>query len=206
MKILFLALCLVFPVRCLADMTIVVKTDDQTQTIYIKGQKARMEYVEPTTPPRAVYEVMDLQAKRMTVVDRTTGRADTRIMDLAAEADILKDMFAARPLQIRPTGVRTTVNGFRCLEYRMTVVGAIAKDVRYWVTDEVDTSEYDRFRQRLDTTLVILGPGVRGVPGMLIRAEIRTRSQPPQKTTVEVVRLSRESLSDALFAVPARGR
>jgi hypothetical protein len=83
MKILLLAFCLLVPVSCLADMTITVKTGSETQTIYIKGQKARMEYVEPTTPPRAVYELMDLQAKRSIIVDRATGRAVTRNMDLS---------------------------------------------------------------------------------------------------------------------------
>jgi len=202
MKMLLLTVCLLLPVRCLADMTVVVKVDNEAQTIYIKGQKARMEYVEPTTPPRAVHEIMDLQAKRMTVVDRATGQAVARTMDLAAEAAVLKDMFASQPMQVHPTGIPTTVNGFRCLEYRIAVSGAAAKDVRYWTTTEVDTSEYDRFRQRVDTIGVMLGPGVRAIPGMPIRAEITTRSQPPQKTIIEVIRISREPLSDALFAVP----
>jgi hypothetical protein len=203
MKILLLTSCLLIPARCLADMTVVVKIGTERQTIYIKGQKGRMEYVEPTTPPRAVYEVMDLQAKRTTIVDRATGRAVTRIMDLPAEAEILKGLFADRTMEIRPTGVRTSINGFRCLEYRITVGGAVAKDVRYWVTSDIDTGEYDPFRQKVDAMSMMLGPGLRAVSGMPIRAEITTRAQPSEKTVIEVVRISREPLGDAFFTAPA---
>lgn len=204
MKPLLFAMCLLVPATCLADMTIVLRDGTSTVTILIKGQKARLEYVEPTTPPRAVYEFLDLQAKRMMVVDRATGRAVTRTWDLAAETEIVNSMFANQKVDIRATGQRRMVNGFSCKEYRITVGGFVAKEVSYWVADGIDTSEFDPFRQTIDMAFVRLGPKLLTIPGMPIRTEIRIVDDPSDRTTIEVIRLSRAPLPDSLFVVPAR--
>ena len=96
------------------------------------------------------------------------------------------------------------VNGFPCKEYRVAVGGPFPKDVTYWVTDTVDITEFDLFRQKVDKAFAQLGPDVRKIPGMPIRVEVVIRNGPPTPSTIEVTRVSREPLADSLFAIPAR--
>jgi hypothetical protein len=204
MKSLLCALLLLVPASAFADLKFVVKDDTTSYTIHIKGQKVRMDYFEPTTPPRPVYEVIDQQAQRNVIVDRATGRVATLPYDPAAEAEIMKRMYADQAFDVRATGQERTVNGFRCKEYRVTVGGPFPKDVTYWVTDQVDIAEFDLFRHKVDMAFQRLGPDVRKIPGMPIRVEIRMRDDPARPSVIDVTGVSREPLSDALFVVPAK--
>lgn len=205
MKVLFCALCLIVPATCFADLTLVIKDDGSTMTIHIKGQRARLEYAEPSTPPRAVYEFLDLQSRRMTVVDRATGRAVVRTWDAAAEAGIVSGMFADRKVDIHPTGRQRTIDGLACREYRITIGGFVAREAIYWVAEGVDTSDFDRFRQKVDPTFVRLGPKILAIKGLPMRLEVRLADDPSDRTVTEVIRLSRDPLPDSLFVIPAGG-
>jgi hypothetical protein len=204
MKSLLCALLLLVPASAFADTLFVVKDDTKTYTIYLKGQKARMEYDEPSTPPRSVYEIVDLETKQNVIVDRATGRTVFLPFDPAAEAESLRQMYGGQTFNIRATGQERRVNGFPCKEYRISVGGPFPKEVTYWVTDLVDITEFDRFRQKVDMAYLRLGADVRKIPGMPIRVEIRMRDAPSDVTIIDVTRVSREALADSLFVVPAR--
>lgn len=204
MKSLLCALVLFVPASAFADIMFVVNDDTSSYTIYIKGQKARMEYVEPSTPPRSVYEIIDLRAQQNVIVDRATGRGVALPYDPAAEAQIMKRMYADQAFDVRATGQQRTINGFACKEYRVAVGGPFPKDVIYWVTEQFDIAEFDLFRHKVDMAFLRFGPDVRKIPGMPIRVEVRMRDDPSRPSIIDVTRVSREPLADSLFAAPSK--
>ena len=72
------------------------------------------------------------------------------------------------------------------------------------MTDQVEITEFDRFRQKVDMAFLRLGSDVRKIPGMPIRVEIRMRDDPSRPTIIDITRVSRELLADSLFVEPAR--
>ncbi len=212
----FLYACLVSAV--LADMTIVQKlqTDgmpvaaqntaekpkDSTMTMFVKGQKARIDL-----PSSEMSSIIDSkQGKMYTLIHK-----QKQVMVISLD-DLKKGMALAKQAgkgdtkaEIKKTGKVAVIQGYKCAEYDFIGGGENAARIKCWITEEVDDSEMEGIRSFADQMGGMLGfNDVQKPKGMVIRAETIINLGGRDVTSrSEVMSIKRDPVADSLFVIPA---
>jgi hypothetical protein len=187
-----------------ADMTITQQIEQSNPTgptttliVKIKGDKMRT----------------DVSDQLSAIIDSKTGEV-TNLMHaqksfMTIPADAMKAMQAQTMAQLqkdgatpepKPTGKTATISGFQCKEF---YVEMNQSKISTWTTDQIPDAEalmkqLSQAGGQTDPTQGAMG-GAR-VPGFPIRTEITTPLG--VKTTMTVVGLNKDALSDAEFIAP----
>jgi hypothetical protein len=208
---LVLALLLASSSIIFADMTIVQKVQTSPvmgqpakniqMIMYIKGQKARIEL------DAGHYQIVDLQQKKMFIVDpvkKTVMVVNPEMMQQAGK--MMTQMNGGKEPQtdIQKTGKSDTVNGFKCDEYSVNTSGGMLNMTSLQcVTKDVNTSEFEPFRQYSEGVMKMGGsktPELKGFP-VRTQSKISMMGQTIESKT-EVVSVSTSAVSDNTFTIP----
>lgn len=204
-----LPILILFCAVCFADITIVQKVETSpmmgqpaknlTMSMYVKGNKARIETKENQT-----YQIMDLQANKIYNVTPAEKKVMIMPMDLMTHAGDMFGKMGDMKTDVRKTGATAEVNGFKCEEYVVTISGPINGTTTECVTHDVDTSEFDKYRDFAMSFAKMMGgkmPEIKGLP-------VRTASKMSimgqnMDSKSEVLSISTKAIADSMFVVPS---
>jgi len=212
----WLALLLLLGCSCaaFADMTIVqhIKTSpmmgqpgkDTEMTMYIKGQKARMQ-----TKDTANYQLMDLQSNKMFIVDPTKKQVMVVNPDtMEAASKMFSQMNGGKEpkIDVQKTGKSDTVSGYKCEEYAITASGGmLSMNSIQCVTKEVNTAEFEPFRKYAEGVMKMIG-GAKGnidIKGLPVRNAMKLSLMgQTMDSMTEVLSVSTSTISDDMFSYP----
>jgi len=208
-RIFCLPLLILFCAVCLADITIVqnVQTGammgqpakNLTMTMYVKGTKARIETKESPN-----YQILDLQTNKIYNVNPAEKKTMSMSMDLMKHAGDMMGKMGEMKTDVKKTGASSEVNGFKCDEYVVTITGPISGSTTECVTQDVDTSEFDKFRDFAMNFAHMMGsdkmPQIKGLP-VRTASKISLMGQSMESKS-EVQSISTKSIEDSIFTVP----
>jgi hypothetical protein len=211
----FVLLVIVFTVSafCFADTTIVqtITTGPMmgkpggtmTQTMKIKGTKARID-----TSNQSTYEVLDLTAKKMYIVEPDHKQAavmSTDMMDAAGA--MFKNANKDAEVKVQNLGTTHTINGFKCTDYQISVTGAMGMTSKQCVTTDVDYKDFEAFRPyAVGMMKSFMGEdAIAKLPKGLAASSETTISMMGQNHTAktELQKVTREELPASLFEIPS---
>jgi len=209
-KILCLPVLILFCTVCFADITIVQKVEagammgqpakNLTMSMYVKGNKARIETKEAQN-----YQILDLQTNKIYNVNPAEKKVVIMSMDLMKHAGDAMGKMGEMKTDVKKTGATAQVNGFKCEEYVVTITGPINGTTTECVTNDVDTTEFDRYRDFAMNFAKMMGsakaPEIKGLP-------VRTASKitimgANMETKSEVQSVSTKQIEDSKFVVPS---
>lgn len=209
MKTLLLVMMLgLVSVPAFADMTFVQKVQtgammgqpahSDTMTWAIKGSKARLDFGK-------MWQIVDLDAHKVYIVDVASKQVMVKSTELPKETtDAVSAMAADMKFDLHKTGKTDTIQGYKCEEYLMTMSGPMEMTSSMWVTEGIDSKEFDRFK-----SFGMQMPKVKGSESIAAMKGIPVRST--SKTTVmgnviesstEMQSISHEAVSASLFELP----
>jgi Domain of unknown function (DUF4412) len=202
-KIMLLMLFSVLSTYVFADITIVQKIatgpmmgqpgKDMTVTQYYKGSKSRVD-----SGPQA-YAVIDLQAGKMYTVDKTKKEVVVMSREMIHKTmEMGMMMMGGSNFTVNKTGKSDTITGYKCEQY--TVVGK-SINVVAWVSQDVNVKELEPFRSFAQD---FIGKALAGLPGIAIKSESKfTLMGQEISGSSQVLSISKDSVPDSLFVVPA---
>ena len=191
-----------------ADKTLVQKVQtgammgqpahSDTMTWAIKGSKARMDFGK-------ISQIIDLDAHKVYKIDAANKHIMVMSTDLSKEtADMISKVGADTKIDVRNTGKTETIDGYKCKEYVMTMSGPMSMVTTFWMTQDIDAKEFERFK-----TFGMQMPKMRGSESMADMKGIPIKST--SKTTLmgkvidsstEMQSVSSDSVSASLFDLP----
>ena len=209
----FLIVVFALATFCFADTTIVQRIQsgpmmgqpatDTTQTMKIKGMKARIDMGNSHN-----YQILDLNAKKMYMVDPDKKQATVMSVDmLNAAGAMFKQANKGAEVKVDNLGTTRTVNGFKCTDYQISLTGAMGMQSKQCVTTDVDYKDFEAFRPYAEGMLKsFMGEDTMAkLPKGLAAASETTISLMGQNHTAktELQKVTKEELPAALFEVPA---
>jgi len=191
-----------------ADMTLVQKVQtgammgqpahSETLTWAIKGSKARMDFGK-------ISQIVDLDANKVYKIDAARKQVLVMSTDLSKQtADMISKIGEDTKIDVRATGKMERINGYKCKEYVMTMSGPMSMVTTFWLTQDIDATEFERFQ-----TFGMQMPKMKGSESMAEMKGIPIKSI--SKTTLmghvidgstEMQSLSHDTVSASLFEVP----
>jgi len=198
---------------CFADTTIVQQVTsgpmmgqpgvNTTQTMKIKGMKARIDMANQHT-----YELLDLNSKKMYIVDPEKKQATVMSTDMMnAAGAMFKNANKGAEIKVQDLGTTHTVNGFKCTDYQITVTGAMGMTSKQCVTTDVDYKDFEAFRPYAEGMLKTLmgDEAIAKLPQGLAASSETSISMMGQNHTAktELQKITKEELPASLFEVPA---
>ena len=201
--ILLLLLTAALSTSAFADMTIVQKITtgplmgkpgkNITATQYYKGTKSRIDSGPDT------FALIDLTAGKMYTVDKTKKEVIVMSREMIHKTmEIGMTMLGGSDFTVNKTGKLDTINGYKCEQY--TIAGK-SMNVVAWVSQDVDVKELDPFRSFAQD---FIGKALAGLPGIAIQSESKfTLMGQEISGSSQVLSISKDSLSDSLFVIPA---
>ncbi len=209
-KIICLPVLLLFCVVCFADITIVQRIEtgammgqpakNLIMSMFVKGKKARIE-----TKEAQAYQILDLQTNKIYNVNPAEKKVMIMSMDLMKHAGDMMGKMGEMKTDVKKTGAFSEVNGFKCEEYVVTISGPISGTTSECVTQDVDTSEFDKYRDFAMNFAKMMGsnkmPDIKGLP-------VRTASKMSImgqniESKSEVQSISTKPIADSIFVVPS---
>jgi hypothetical protein len=196
---------------CHADLKIVQKNETGAmmgqpaknfmQTIYIKGDKARMDLSEA-----GMYQIIDLKSRKVMNVDPAKKQVMTMDIDMMKKMSgpmmgmMGKDMKGS----VKKTGNSNTINGFKCDEYVITMTGSISMTNTECVTTAEDASEFEPMRTYFQEFAKMMNMDASQLPpGIPVHSNMKM-SMFGQNITgrSEVQSISHDPVADSMFAIP----
>lgn len=191
-----------------ADMTLVqnVQTGammgqpahSDTMTWAIKGSKARMDFGK-------ISQIIDLDAHKVYKIDAANKHIMVMSTDLSKEtADMISKVGEDTKIDVRNTGKTETIDGYKCQEYVMTMTGPMSMVTTVWMTQDIDSKEFERFK-----TFGMQMPKMKGSESMADMKGIPIKST--SKTTLmgkvidsstKMQSVSSDAVSASLFDLP----
>ena len=209
----FLVLVFALSAFCFADTTIVQNVSsgpmmgqpgvNTTQTMKIKGMKARIDMANQHS-----YQIMDLNAKNMFVVDPDKNQATSMSLDmLGAAGAMFKNANKGAEVKVQNLGTTHTINGFKCSDYQIAISGAMAMNSKQCVTTDVDYKDFEAFRPYAEGMLKSLmgDEAMAKLPKGIAASSETTISMMGQNHTAktELQKITKEELPASLFEIPA---
>jgi Domain of unknown function (DUF4412) len=196
---------------CFADMTVTEKMQTSPamnepaktilSTVTIKGKKARIEY--DTTQP---YYIVDLRAEKVYTVDREKKEVvGTPIEVMKKAGDMLSHMGSkSMKSSFQKTGTTKTINGYKCIQYHLTGTGPFSVDADFWISQDVNTQEFEPFKPLLQDLTRMMGSNeLEHVTGMAIQTQSKmTMMGQTIGSSTEVQKITYDLVSDSLFEIP----
>ena len=209
-RILCLPILILFCAVSLADITIVQKIEtgammgqpakNLTVSMYVKGTKARIE-----TKEAQAYQILNLETNKIYNVNPAEKKVMIMSMDLMKHAGDMMGQMGEMKADMKKTGATSEVNGFKCEEYVVTISGPISGVTTECVTQDVDTSEFDKYRDFAMNFAKMMGsnkmPEIKGLPVRTI-SKMSIMGQNMESKT-EVQSISTKAIADSMFVVPS---
>jgi uncharacterized protein DUF4412 len=180
---------------------------NDTMTIYVKGQKARIDMGAGAATP---YQIIDVTAQKAFIVD--PGKKSVMVMtadQMKKTAGMLSQLSGSKkqaPPTIKKLGTSKTYNGYKCDEYSISMSSPIQTNGTYCISSELDlrkdleplsgfSEEFARmfgadimkqingYPVHSDSTVSIMGQTI--------------------KSSGDLVSISHDSQPESLFVVPA---
>ena len=197
---------------CFADTTIIQKVEsgamlgqpatNTIQTMRIKGNKARIDHQNV-----AQYQILDLGAKKVYMVDPDKKEVMVMGLDMMnAAGAMFKQMNQNAKLNVQSTGTSRTVNGFKCMDYVVTMSGAMALDSKQCVTKDVDYTDFEAFRPYAEGMVkMFAGDATAKLPeGISVITETdMTLMGQKVKSRTELQSIKKEEVPASTFEIPA---
>lgn len=195
-----------------ADMTVVQKVhsdaamgqpaQDNTLTTYVKGKKALMEYDN-----RKMSILIDIDAGKMYTIDHGKKEAMSMPTSMAKQSsEYLKKMTGGETPKVafNKTGKSETINGWKCEEYTIKGTGSIGIDAVYWITEDIDATEMEAFKEfGQDMAKAFGSEELMKLKGMPVRTISKmTMFGQTIGGTSEVLKVNHDSIAAGKFAVP----
>ena len=191
-----------------ADMTVVQKVQtgammgqpahSDTMTLAMKGSKARMDFGK-------ISQIIDLDTHKLYKIDAAKKNIMVMSTDLSKEtADMISRIGEDTKIDVRNTGKTETIDGYKCMEYVMTMSGPMSMVTTFWMTQDIDAKEFERFK-----TFGMQIPKMKGSESMADMKGIAIKST--SKTTLmghvidsstEIQSVSNDTVSASLFDLP----
>lgn len=193
---------------CFADMTLVQKVQTgammgqpahtDTMTWAIKGSKARMDFGKMS-------QIIDLDAHKIYRLDAAHKVVMVSSTELPKEtSDVIGKIGNDTKIDIRATGKTETIDGYKCAEYVMTMSGSMSMVSTYWMTQDIDATEFQRFKtwgmnipanKETDTLSSMKGVPVKSTSKMTLMGNVIDASS-------ELQSVSNASVLASLFEIP----
>lgn len=179
---------------------------NDTMTIYVKGQKARIDMGAGAATP---YQIIDVTAKKAFIVD--PGKKSVMVMtsdQMKKTAGMLSQLAGTKqtPPTIKKLGTSKTYNGYKCDEYSISMASPIQTNGTYCISSEIDlrkdleglTSFSEDFARMFGADIMkqINGYPVHSDSTVSIMGQT-------VKTSGDLVSISHDSQPESLFVVPA---
>jgi hypothetical protein len=179
---------------------------NDTMTIYVKGQKARIDMGAGAATP---YQIIDVTAKKAFIVD--PGKKSVMVMtseQMKKTAGMLSQLSGTKqtPPTIKKLGTSKTYNGYKCDEYSISMASPIQTNGTYCISSEIDlrkdleglTSFSEEFARMFGADIMkqINGYPVHSDSTVSIMGQTI-------KTSGDLVSISHDSQPESLFVVPA---
>jgi len=191
-----------------ADMTVVQKVQtgammgqpahSDTMTLAMKGSKARMDFGK-------ISQIIDLDTHKLYKIDAAKKNIMVMSTDLSKEtADMISRIGEDTKIDVRNTGKTETIDGYKCMEYVMTMSGPMSMVTTFWMTQDINAKEFERFK-----TFGMQIPKMKGSESMADMKGIAIKST--SKTTLmghvidsstEIQSVSNDTVSASLFDLP----
>lgn len=204
--ILFFSLAL--PAFC--DVTLVEKTHadaymnqpahDGTKTIYVKGNKARFDLKNPGT-----YMILDLTAKKFYMVNTEKKEVAEGPSDFIRNSGAMMNQMGKTDTKLTE-GTTKVIAGYKCKEFHLTSNSQMMNlDSTIWMTQDVDTKELDPYKEVMQESFKsILGADLAKLQGLTVASQSKmTMMGKTVNTSTELQSLSRKTIPDSVFAIPA---
>jgi Domain of unknown function (DUF4412) len=201
--------CLALPAFC--DVTLVEKfhadsvndqpAHDGTKTIYVKGNKARFDLSTPGN-----YMILDLTAKKFYVVNTQKKEVTQGSSDFIKNSGGMNQMGMKMDSKLTEGTARKVISGYNCKEYRLTSTGKMMNlDSSIWMTQDVDTKELDPYKAVMQESFKsITGADLGKLQGLTVASQSKmTMMGKTFNTSTELQSLSRKTIPDSIFAIPA---
>ncbi len=218
MKQAFVVLfCLCVSVAAFADAKLVqkVKSDpvmgqaaqDKTMTIYLKGQKVKIE-----TQGRPQYQILDLAAGKVFIVDpgkKAVMVANVNAAQMKQASEMLSQLMGGKepaPPSVRKLGSTKTYNGYKCEEYSVTMSAPIPTSGVYCVSSEINLEkELEGLMSFSPEVAQMFGGDVmKEIQGYPVHTDSNiTLMGQSFKSSTDLVSFSRENQPESLFVIPA---
>src|SRR5262249_7658602 len=153
-------------------------------TIYIKGNKARMEVSSATQ-----YQVIDMGTRTSYVLDSAKKQGYSMSMDMMKSAGGMMGMMGKdMKTSVQKTGVSKTVNGFKCDEYIVTISGGISMTQKECMSQDVNTKEFEPMKNLFEEWAKMLNVDPSTLPhGLPVESEMKMNMMGQEMTgTTEV--------------------
>lgn len=206
--LLFVMMLGLLSTLCFADMTLVQKVQTgammgqpahtDTMTWAIKGSKARMDFGK-------ISQIIDLDAHKIYRIDAANKVVMVTSTELPKEtSDAIAKIGNDTKFDVHATGKTETVDGYKCAEYVMTMSGPMSMVSTYWMTQDIDATEYQRFRtwgmqipanKETDTLSSMKGVPVKSTSKITLMGNVIDGSS-------EMQSVSNASVSASLFEIP----
>ena len=209
MKTLLLVMMLgLVSVPAFADMTLVQNVHtgammgqaahSDTMTWAIKGSKARMDFGK-------ISQIVDLDAHKVYKIDVANKKVMVMSTELPKEtADMISKASADTSIDVHKTGKTDTINGYKCEEYAMSMSGPMPMTASMWLTQDIDSKEFDRFK-----SFGMQMPKVKGSELIAAMKGIPIRSTSKMtlmgnviEGATEMQSISHDAVSASLFEIP----
>lgn len=212
-KVMLLLLFVCMSAAAFADMTILQKVHagpmmgqpakDMSVTIYVKGKKERMDYVE-----QPISLVLDLESGKMYQIDHSKKEVSEGSLDMFKQmSGAMTQMTKGTKTSVTKTGKSDNVNGFKCDVYSVTTTGTgmMNMDGTMCVASSVDTTEFEPFKEFGQDMLKMLGGDeLMKVKGLPVRTATKmTIMGQSMDSTAEVISVKHDAIPDAKFVIPA---
>lgn len=195
-----------------ADMTVVEKVHtgammgqpakDSAMTMRIKGKKAR---VDDTGAGTSI--IVDLAAGKLYRIESSKKEVMVMSLDMAAQAsNMLGQMTQNQKSTLEKGAASKEINGYKCDEYHISTTGGMINlDATYWVTKDVDSSEYAPFREYSMGVMKMMNmEDLAKLDGIPIRSQTKMNMMGQNiDVTNEVQSISKDPIADSIFAIPA---
>jgi hypothetical protein len=178
---------------------------DTEMTMYIKGQKARIQ-----TKDTQNYQIMDLQNNKMFIVDPVKKQVMVVNPDMMQAANkMFSQMNGGKEpkVDVQKTGKTDTVAGYKCDEYSIVTSGGVLNLTSIQcVTKDVNTAEFEPFRKYAEGVMKMMGGNAKGsieIKGLPVRNSMKlTMMGQTMESKTEVTSVSNSAISEDMFKYP----
>jgi Domain of unknown function (DUF4412) len=197
----------------LADMTIVetVHTDpamgqpasDSNNTIYAKGNKARMNL---NVPGSKAYVVYDLDTKKFWVVNDAKKEVTYGSIDQMLQMSGMMNGGAKATAKLTEGTGSKVINGWKCKPYHLTVASQMMNfDTDFWMTNDVDSKDLQPYKKMMyDALNVMTNADLDKLTGLVVSSQTKMSMVGSIfNSTSEVKSVSKDPVPDSVFKVPS---